>query len=259
MAYTVDVASSCSLEVSLLHHSVVPLKSGKTNASVPIRKVDAFTSQAIPGKQRGRPLMHFWKILSPYTFDQKPSRTAHKIISASFLMMWLRTKIVLTIDAGTAIIVATPSEAGPRTPVNVITELITTLLTAAAKNIGVKEARKRNKEFARKSEVVISETLGDRIREMIYVNLLATDPQNQGQGYGGALLESITRTADISGQSIWLQSSNINNTEFYMSHGFRTVAEVCLGDDNPNWYSKPVIVPIMVREPVWHLSIEKGS
>uniref|UniRef100_A0A8H7Y1B9 N-acetyltransferase domain-containing protein n=1 Tax=Psilocybe cubensis TaxID=181762 RepID=A0A8H7Y1B9_PSICU len=189
---------------------------------------------------------------------QKPSRTLYQIISTSFLRLWMQTKWVLTVDSGTAIIVATPPESCSKNPIDAITNLLSTLLTAAVKNIAVKESRKRNKEFARKSEKVISETLGDRVREMAYVNLLATDPHHQGRGYGGALLESITRIADASGEALWLQSSNTNNTSFYMSHGFRIVGEVCLGDSNSKWNDKPIIVPIMVREPTSRFETEKA-
>ena len=42
-------------------------------------------------------------------------------------------------------------------------------------------------------EKLISEVLGDRIKDMIFVDLLATQPESQGHGYGGALLDTITR------------------------------------------------------------------
>lgn len=37
----------------------------------------------------------------------------------------------------------------------------------------------------------VSRTIGDRADKMWYIDSLATDPENQGQGFGGALLESI--------------------------------------------------------------------
>jgi len=46
-------------------------------------------------------------------------------------------------------------------------------------------------------EKLISEVLGDRIKHMIYVNLLATQPQSQGHGYGGTLLDTVTRLVSL--------------------------------------------------------------
>lgn len=37
-------------------------------------------------------------------------------------------------------------------------------------------------------------------------------------------------------------SSNIKNTAFYNSVGFNTVAEIVLGDTNPEWEHPPVII-----------------
>ena len=47
--------------------------------------------------------------------------------------------------------------------------------------------------------------------------------------------------ADTRGQAIWLSSSNINE-KFYNSHGFVTVGETTLGDNNPNWDQDPIAV-----------------
>jgi hypothetical protein len=46
-------------------------------------------------------------------------------------------------------------------------------------------------------------------------------------------------------QTTWLQSSNIANTEFYNSHGFFTIAEVVVGENNPTWDGEPVVVSIV--------------
>jgi hypothetical protein len=51
--------------------------------------------------------------------------------------------------------------------------------------------------------------------------------------------------ADITGQACWLNSSNIENKEFYESHGFQTVAEIVIGNDNPTWHHPPIIAEIV--------------
>lgn len=50
----------------------------------------------------------------------------------------------------------------------------------------------RNREVQTKMEKLTFEVIGDRIKDMIYVDLLATQPQSQGHGYGGALLDTVT-------------------------------------------------------------------
>ena len=40
----------------------------------------------------------------------------------------------------------------------------------------------------------------------------------------------------------YLTSSNVDNTQFYEACGFKTVAEITLGEGNPDWKEPPVIV-----------------
>lgn len=42
-----------------------------------------------------------------------------------------------------------------------------------------------------KMRSVIDVTIGDRIGNMIVINLLATEPASQGRGYGGSLVEAV--------------------------------------------------------------------
>ena len=51
--------------------------------------------------------------------------------------------------------------------------------------------------------------------------------------------------ADAQGRATYLVSSNILNFEFYNSHGFETVGEVYLGDDNPGWHQEPITVQLV--------------
>lgn len=38
----------------------------------------------------------------------------------------------------------------------------------------------------------VSRTLGERVNQMWYVEGLCTDPNYQGRGYGGAVLDAVT-------------------------------------------------------------------
>lgn len=51
--------------------------------------------------------------------------------------------------------------------------------------------------------------------------------------------------ADAQNRSVWLHSSNIDNTAFYNSHGFVTVSTYSLGDTNPDWQKPPVVGSIV--------------
>ena len=44
-----------------------------------------------------------------------------------------------------------------------------------------------------------------------------------------------------------VQSSDLHKTEFYKAHGFKSVADVVLGDQNPKWHDVPVNIEIVSR------------
>jgi len=111
------------------------------------------------------------------------------------------------------------------------------------------ELKKRQKEFKEKATKAIERALGDLKAEMFYLRLLFADPSKQGQGYGYTLAKIATDAADAAGRPIHLLSSNINNTTFYNSVGFVTVATFALGESNPKWNKPPVIVSVMLRKP----------
>ncbi|EPT01389.1 hypothetical protein FOMPIDRAFT_1120465 [Fomitopsis schrenkii] len=91
--------------------------------------------------------------------------------------------------------------------------------------------------------------LGGGVGNMFAVHDLAAHPKRQGRGYGKALLNAANAKADALGLTTWLASSNINNTAFYESCGFKTVREFSVGDDDPTWAKPPVILKI-VRPPL---------
>ncbi len=54
-----------------------------------------------------------------------------------------------------------------------------------------------------------------------------------------------TFQADAHGLASWLMSSNVNNTGFYNSLGFVTEADILMGDDDPDWHTKPVVIKLV--------------
>jgi len=63
--------------------------------------------------------------------------------------------------------------------------------------------------------------------------------------------------ADTRGQATWLSSSNINE-KFYNSHGFVTVGETTLGDNNPNWGQDPIAVKFVRKSLATRLGANHG-
>lgn len=163
---------------------------------------------------------------------------------------WIRTRVAITVDHGASVVIAMLPEASfPRgLKENAIDCLVQDAFHFASQ-YKTREQRKREREFHRKMNPVIAEKIGHRKNSMIFVPLVFTAPESQGHGYASALLRKIGHIADLSDRACWLQSSNTANEPFYNSHGFVTVGETLLGDDNPRWDGDPIPVQLMVREP----------
>lgn len=133
----------------------------------------------------------------------------------------------------------------PDHPVNNIMEWFTPVSKVQANE----EQKKRREEFEEKYAKAVKDAVGDRKADMFYLRLLFADPSTQGLGYGYSLAKIATDAADAAARPIYLLSSNINNTKFYNSVGFITVATFTLGEDNPAWDKPPVVVSVMLKEP----------
>lgn len=97
-------------------------------------------------------------------------------------------------------------------------------------------------EIKTKVEGIVVELLGDAAKDMRNVDSLGTDPDFQGRGYGGALVDYITGLADAEGRSTYLLSSKPINTGFYNFHGFVEIGKVFIGEGNPTWKGPPLSV-----------------
>ncbi|KAH6915066.1 hypothetical protein BKA70DRAFT_1257881 [Coprinopsis sp. MPI-PUGE-AT-0042] len=199
----------------------------------------------------GDPLMNYMKGDEP---DTPRSIRAQKLFMSGFLLGWIHmhSKIVITVNGGTSLVVAelAPSSVGRGKPMD---KLIGWLVKSSFKflgRLGSRERKRRRKEVREKRDAVVKDKIGDRYKDMILVSLVCTDPGSQGHGYASALLDTVTRLADILDTACWLESSNALNEPFYNSHGFKTVGEAVIGDHNPSWHEKPFPVQIMIREPL---------
>ena len=61
-----------------------------------------------------------------------------------------------------------------------------------------------------------------------YLWVLGVEPENQGQGHGGRLLQAVIQQARAQGVPCYLETENPRNVPFYQKHGFRLVREVAI-------------------------------
>ncbi|KAF8204808.1 hypothetical protein BJ912DRAFT_9827 [Pholiota molesta] len=205
---------------------------------------------------------HLWKAAKTYIdafeFDplilyfragEKPRpRTTRIAQNLVVLGLWSIKEISLTLNGGTALMIAFPNLFGPKTPFERLIDSLAFRISDSETPNRTEEQEKRFKEGNEKSHAAL-EIIHDRLPQMIFFGLICTDPASQGHGYGTALIEAMNDIADERGQAMWLTSSNVLNDTFYNSHGFETVATYYMGEGNPEWHQKPVPVQIMVREP----------
>jgi ribosomal protein S18 acetylase RimI-like enzyme len=75
-----------------------------------------------------------------------------------------------------------------------------------------------------------------------HLSLLGVEPQEQGKGYGSALLHHALARCDAEGALAYLESSNEQNIPLYQRHGFEVLGRIQVG-------TSPPITP-MLRQPV---------
>ncbi|KAI0963335.1 hypothetical protein AcW1_000441 [Taiwanofungus camphoratus] len=112
-----------------------------------------------------------------------------------------------------------------------------------------REQKLRTREWHAKFSASLKNKIGNRLLDMMYLDILATHPAKRGRGYATALVKLVTAKADIESRAVWLHSSNVDNTGFYESLGFSVIDEFTVGENNPTWQEPPVVSRVMVREP----------
>jgi predicted N-acetyltransferase YhbS len=66
-----------------------------------------------------------------------------------------------------------------------------------------------------------------------YLAVLGVEPELQGRGFGGALMQPVLSRCDREGTAAYLESSNRRNVTLYERHGFEVVEEVRLPKGGP--------------------------
>ncbi|KAI0048029.1 hypothetical protein FA95DRAFT_1558417 [Auriscalpium vulgare] len=111
------------------------------------------------------------------------------------------------------------------------------------------QQRRRIKEVESKLIAAENEHLGDKKDELFLLGLLVTHPAYQGRGYGSALVKALAWMADAAERPTWLISSNVINKEFYESFGYKSVADIVIGDEDPDYDDEPFVISLMIRQP----------
>jgi ribosomal protein S18 acetylase RimI-like enzyme len=66
-----------------------------------------------------------------------------------------------------------------------------------------------------------------------YLAVLGIEPEFQGRGFGGALMQPVLQRCDREGTAAYLESSKQRNVVLYERHGFKVVEELRLPQDGP--------------------------
>jgi GNAT superfamily N-acetyltransferase len=66
-----------------------------------------------------------------------------------------------------------------------------------------------------------------------YLEILGTEPAEQGKGIGSALMAPVLEKCDAEGLPAYLESSKEKNIPYYERHGFRVSGELDLPKDGP--------------------------
>ncbi len=66
-----------------------------------------------------------------------------------------------------------------------------------------------------------------------YLAVLGIEPEYQGRGFGGALVQPVLTCCDREGVPAYLESSKRRNVVLYERHGFKVVEELRLPQDGP--------------------------
>ena len=63
-------------------------------------------------------------------------------------------------------------------------------------------------------------------KAFVYVDFIGVDPQSQGQGYGSLLLKEISEYASEFELPIYLETSTLQNIDFYQKNGFEMYGQL---------------------------------
>ncbi|KAL7281024.1 hypothetical protein ACG7TL_004326 [Trametes sanguinea] len=170
--------------------------------------------------------------------DTAPFRTARMRAQHALLFHdAIRKKRMLTVHRGDAVMrYGVPGADNGM-------DCVHAFLTRLVQKFDTKELTKRKKEMEEKVGAMVGEALGERVADMYEVQALATAPEAQGQGYGSALVTTVTDMGDADGHDVWLITADAR--PFYEFLGFTAIRTTTIGEDNPKWTAAPVYMHLV--------------
>ncbi|KAH9950505.1 hypothetical protein B0H21DRAFT_537951 [Amylocystis lapponica] len=222
-------------EVKPLRHSEIPNVTKTTDT--------AFFTEA--------DLIGTYRRMTPDRNRSLLMRQRQKLAVAILMASSIHRHAALSVAGGDGILIFTDPDSALSRRRRIADKLLRVVVEGANRiiySIDSKEQKVRTAEWDRKMEAAVASSIGDEVKEMISLDMLAVAPARQGLGYGTALVLSVAEKADAEGRSVWV-ITNQNTASYYAQFGFSTVKEVLFGEKNPTYNGPPVIASIMVRKP----------
>ncbi|KAH9835738.1 uncharacterized protein C8Q71DRAFT_858588 [Rhodofomes roseus] len=175
-------------------------------------------------------------------------------LKTTIYLRWLdgiRRREHWTINRGDSVLVYSAAENSLPRWKRTINQTIQTLINrflGVFPYLSTPEQRKRGKEAGDKLRATIAQHIGDRAADLISLDNLVTAVRAQKRGYASALVTKLMDLADEQGRGVWLFTHE-RTVGFYAQFGFKRIAHFTVGDDNPTWTEKPVVMCMMLREP----------
>jgi len=215
---------------------------------------------AIKSMQKANVNDPIWRYIrdSPDSRDGPVTQQMYAIQGSLGLASGVRHGVLLTVDGGHAVAAfGLPGQRGPRKkkPFDVFLGATLRLCAKLVDKLDTDEQKKRMKEVGDWLVKLVTDNLGEAAADMVSLDAIATHPDYQRRGWGGALADTITAMGDKLGKVTYVLSSNVANDEFYQSHGFHTIATALIGEGNHTWKGPTIPLQLMIRQPKSKLEV----
>ena len=83
-----------------------------------------------------------------------------------------------------------------------------------------------NKHMRKSFRILEKDKKNLDIGPFIYLSVLGVNPEEQGKGFGGKLLDYLCERADREGKALYLETQNMKNVRWYEKFGFKVLKHV---------------------------------